>query len=124
MSRGWTWLDYDNEEGHGPAVQAQCDYLAKTISDIEHQAEQAMFARQSAYENYEDDEPEYETEEESDAAKAVAQLQHSIEDSKLNMLYESLHKLGARMMRPYEHHNEDERMIEYLETRYDSYCEY
>jgi hypothetical protein len=33
---------------------------------------------------------------------------------------ELLERLGARMMRPYEHHNEEERCIEYMETRYDS----
>jgi hypothetical protein len=31
---------------------------------------------------------------------------------------EMLGELGARMMRPYEHWNEDERMMEYLENRH------
>lgn len=30
-----------------------------------------------------------------------------------------LSELGARMMRPYEHWNEEERYMEYMETRYD-----
>lgn len=29
-----------------------------------------------------------------------------------------LHNLGARMMRPYEHWNEDEKYMEYMENRY------
>ncbi len=34
-------------------------------------------------------------------------------------LEELLADLGVRMMRPYEHWNEDERYMEYMETRYD-----
>ena len=33
---------------------------------------------------------------------------------------ELLGRLGARMMRPYEHHNEEESYYQYMETRYDS----
>ena len=36
------------------------------------------------------------------------------------VIEELLSELGARMMRPYEHWNEDERYMEYMETRYDN----
>lgn len=37
----------------------------------------------------------------------------------LEAVEDILGELGARMMRPYEHWNEDERYMEYMETRYD-----
>ena len=37
---------------------------------------------------------------------------------RLSVIEELLGDLGARMMRPYEHWNEDERLIQYLEDRY------
>ena len=38
---------------------------------------------------------------------------------RLAVIEELLGELGARMMRPYEHWNEEERHMEYLENRYD-----
>jgi hypothetical protein len=40
---------------------------------------------------------------------------------KLEVIEGLLSSLGARMARPYEHWNEDEKYMEYMETRYDSY---
>jgi len=40
---------------------------------------------------------------------------------KLEVIEGLLSALGARMARPYEHWNEDEKYMEYMETRYDSY---
>lgn len=42
---------------------------------------------------------------------------------RMEVIEELLARLGARMMRPYEHWNEDERYMEYMENRY-SYDEY
>lgn len=39
---------------------------------------------------------------------------------RIEVIEELLSDLGARMMRPYEHWNEDERYMEYMENRYDS----
>jgi len=44
----------------------------------------------------------------------------SEDSARMNVIEELLHDLGARMMRPYEHWNEDERYMEYMETRYDN----
>ena len=43
---------------------------------------------------------------------------------RLEVIEELLSDLGARMMRPYEHWNEDVRYMEYMENRYDSYDDY
>jgi len=40
-------------------------------------------------------------------------------DLEIELCEEKLARIGARMMRPYEHWNEDERLMEYMETRYD-----
>lgn len=37
----------------------------------------------------------------------------------MELIEEQLHSLGARLMRPYEHWNEDERYMEYMENRYE-----
>ena len=42
---------------------------------------------------------------------------------RMEVIEELLSQLGARMMRPYEHWNEDEKYMEYMENRY-SYDEY
>lgn len=58
-----------------------------------------------------------------DAYEAAAEEQRNKENenaTRLNVIEELLHELGARMMRPYEHWNEEERYMEYMETRYDN----
>jgi regulator of protease activity HflC (stomatin/prohibitin superfamily) len=42
-----------------------------------------------------------------------------IDYDRLEVIEELLSELGARMMRPYEHWNEEEKYMEYMETRYD-----
>ncbi len=43
-----------------------------------------------------------------------------IDHDRIEVIEELLSDLGTRMMRPYEHWNEDERYMEYMETRYDN----
>lgn len=43
-----------------------------------------------------------------------------VDHERLAVIEELLGELGARMMRPYEHWNEDEKYMEYMETRYDN----
>lgn len=61
-------------------------------------------------------------------AKYKLQEKYDEEDSlpykKLQILEDMLGQLGARMMRPYEHWNEDEAYMEYMENRYTNYDEY
>lgn len=77
------------------------------------------------------------TEEEAKAIKAEtaeklwAELEHErrVEENKpyirMEVIEDLLAQLGARMMRPYEHWNEDERYMEYMENRYSyDYNEY
>ena len=63
-----------------------------------------------------------------DMAKDEYEHLREQEDNKIYLqqqgIEEMLLELGARMARPYEHWNEDERYMEYMENRYDSYGEY
>lgn len=43
-----------------------------------------------------------------------------LDHERIAVIEELLGELGARMMRPYEHWNEDERYMEYMETRHDN----
>jgi hypothetical protein len=43
---------------------------------------------------------------------------------RMEVIEELLADLGARMMRPYEHWNEDERYMEYMENRFECYDDY
>lgn len=72
------------------------------------------------------------TEEEMEEIRVKAEEEYYKElDKKENEIYlrrdvieDLLRDLGARMMRPYEHWNEDERYMEYMENRYDYDAEY
>lgn len=67
------------------------------------------------------------TAEEAKAAREASMVQDIEDRSKaenelglrLDVIEELLGELGARMMRPYEHWNEDERYMEYMENRYE-----
>ena len=50
--------------------------------------------------------------------RRAAGLSSDEDYTKLVVIEELLGDLGARMMRPYEHWNEDERYMEYMENRY------
>jgi myo-inositol-1-phosphate synthase len=64
--------------------------------------------------------------EEKEKADYYAEVERKANEPylRLEVIEELLSDLGARMMRPYEHWNEDERYMEYMENRYDSYGDY
>lgn len=130
----WTWLDsafdglddeaYDAEmERREPIVEE----LAKMISDYRRDEEQTRFRFEAEY-----DEPgfhrpsvyEIEFEDSGDHAKAAAaealyeirkRADEAAKEARIQALEAQLHALGARMCRPYEHWNEDEKYMEYME---------
>jgi hypothetical protein len=55
-----------------------------------------------------------------DAYYAEVDRKKSIPHARLEVIEELLGELGARMKRPYEHWNEDERYMEYMENRYEN----
>jgi hypothetical protein len=64
--------------------------------------------------------PEHDYCEERRAAEVARQEKQAERDLEIELIEDKLAAIGARMMRPYEHWNEDERYMEYMETRYDN----
>jgi hypothetical protein len=130
--RSWTFINDD--EDRSDYDEARLNALARRWSEIHHAAEQRSFARQSDFEEGRDcDEDECNacdgrgTTEEDQKCEACdgsgfdnsrekyAIQQRADEDVELEIIEAKLHSMGARMMRPYEHWNEDERYMEYME---------
>jgi hypothetical protein len=137
--RGWTPIESDDrwgQDGYYDHVAPKCDALAKWWSGLHHEDEQEAFARQRAYEdgnydNFYDEpnaryydggalDPEYIRDktafdimiiehERNTAAKVELRL------AQMDFCEERLQQLGARMKRPYEHWNEDEALMAYME---------
>lgn len=136
MSRGWSPIDGDprwGAEGYYEEVQARADGLAKWWSTLTHTAEQAAFMRddESRYDPGEDCplpgwyqgrelDPDYirdVADYEAQAAVFQVEKKAAEEEARAQIEYceDKLRELGARMMRPYEHWNEEEGLIAYLE---------
>lgn len=137
--RGWTPIEDDprwEEDGYYDQVKARADALAEWWSNLHHESEQGVWARQRAYEDGDYDGPEmprrswFDVGPEGDAEyqKEVDQIdteialfdhQRKVKDelqrAQMEFCETQLYELGARMMHPYEHHNEDERYMEYME---------
>jgi hypothetical protein len=124
--RGYTWLDEDVE--HSDQDEARAKALASRWSTLHNEAEQRQFRRMADYESGYDYGPEAcgdcepcmagDLVENCVELKEMAkkQLEKQAErDLEVELIEDKLEKLGARMMRPYEHWNEDERYVEYQE---------
>lgn len=117
---GWTWIDENAEISDEEMGQRTptLDTLARLITEAQTEQERKGFDRQARYEDG-DDGPDYDTLEEMEADKRyradmnrLEQLQY---DARINTLSAEMARLGARMMRPYEHWNEDEGYMQYQE---------
>lgn len=113
ISRGFAWINEDEE--HSDADHARAAALAKKWSELMTEAEHRRFQRMADWEDGR--EPEFESTEEMAAwlkQQAEAQAERDLE---VELVEDKLAAIGARMMRPYEHWNEDERYMQYMETR-------
>ncbi len=125
----FTWLDEEIE--HSDADYARATAIAKKINQIQSESEQRSFRRQSDYESGYD----YDPYEDCECAACIAANEAGCFDCKarkederqiaiveaereldLEILQDKLQAIGARMMRPYEHWNEDERYMQYMES--------
>lgn len=126
ISRGFTWIDEDVE--HSDSDTARATALAKKWSSLQSAEEDRGFRRQA---DYEDGGRELDVCEDCDACNAgdysqceqvkeMARKQAVLRaerDLEIELVEDKLERIGARMMRPYEHWNEDERYMEYMENR-------
>ncbi len=117
MGRGWTWIDEDAERTeefiatHTPVL----DELARMWSELTTAQEQRRFAHQADMEDGYYPEPEYDTDEEFYAAKLMETERANLKQAEIDAIEERLAHYGARMMRAYEHWNEDEAYMQYME---------
>lgn len=116
ISRSYTWIDESIE--HSDEDATKCSMLAKMWSKLATQLENRRFDRMSREEN--DCGPEFDDDAELSAYELQREMQYEMEQAQLDAIADKLYMLGARMMRPYEHWNEDERYMQYMETRYDN----
>jgi hypothetical protein len=105
----------DDNSSVGEENHAVCDLLASKWSVLHNAAEQRGFNRQAAIEDGDVFEMDWETEEEMRAFKARERLEDELEAAQLAFIEDKLASVGARMMRPYEHWNEDEAYMQYQE---------
>ena len=133
---GWRWLEGDafdaafhnftDEEAREAEMdrrEKEINQIAGRLDGIRRANEQEGFERQARYENdYDRDNYDpFEDMEDDERAAALAEealrkrVQAAQEQAEIDTLEERLAELGARMARPYEHWNEDERLMEYLE---------
>jgi regulator of protease activity HflC (stomatin/prohibitin superfamily) len=116
VSRSWTWVEYPEEE-ISDALVSHLDRIAAKWSRIMSKAEYRHFTRDH------DAEADYYaemSEEEYEEAQRRRKKMEEEEELELEALEAELARHGARMMRPYEHWNEEEKYMEYMETRYDN----
>lgn len=140
MQRTWTWIDETHEptEDMREAVTAECKALMVRWNQLE--AQRATYSMGACSEYEDDHDAEAYTEEAQEMADeqgltgrdAAAFVEHYV-DEKLNerdaergeqadrllkqqeLILRMLDTLGARLARPYEHWNEEEKLMQYLE---------
>lgn len=132
MKRTWTWIDERMAELSTSAVEAQCNALMTQWNELEAErgcysrseycddswemlretaaeiaSEQGLVPGSRDYDNFVDNYVEEELNAFDERAQAPLERQRVIEVM--------LAAVGARLARPYEHWNEEERMVQYLE---------
>lgn len=109
-NRSWTWLD-ETDEKTQEANEALVKELTQRWNNLNNELESRLFVKQARYEEGYDDFYD----EEDPAAETRMRARDRADLLMRDALEQQLHDLGARMMRPYEHWNEDERLMEYME---------
>lgn len=138
--RTWTWLNEDNEppEHLREAIKAECSALMARWNNLQAQREMRSLPDCNEYEDDHDAELFAETAQEIaderglQGREAAAFVEHYVDEQlsladaakgaelermaqQQDLIVSMLNALGARLARPYEHWNEEERMMQYLE---------
>jgi len=129
ISRDFTWIDETVE--HDDHDYARAKALAARWSQLQTEEEERRWRRQADRENGWDYEPQIcedceacRAEDYGQCVSVLAAIRRVNErqaerDLEIELVEDKLAAIGARMMRPYEHWHEDERLMEYMESRYD-----
>ena len=120
-TRGWTWIDENTErtDEEYERLEPLLNDLAAQWSQLHNAEEQRGFRRMAAIEDGDYDEPEPEDEADAYRMQQLDALRYRQHEAQMEVIEAALEEHGARMMRPYEHWNEDERYMAYMESRYD-----
>jgi hypothetical protein len=128
----WHWLEDEafDEAFKGftgeEAIEAEMDKrtprikeVAARLRSIQQDNEQAGFL-QDDYDDRDDYDPCEDLDEEEAKSYQVSKdidekIRAAQENAEIEVLEEELARLGARLARPYEHWNEDEKLMEYME---------
>jgi hypothetical protein len=122
MSRGWQWIDEEAEHDYD-TLKPMLDRLAQQWSELTTKIERDSWRRQADAEDGDDPSDHFETEEELKQWQAQRRADDELERMRLGNIESLLAQHGARMMRPYEHWNEDERYMQYMESdRFGNSC--
>src|SRR3990167_10857191 len=110
MSRGWVPLDefdpiWENDDYYD-SIAEEASYLADAWSVIKNNREEATFR---SIDNDRDIEPEEEA-----IYLSRANARRLLDEAQINAIEERLNELKVRLMRPYEHWNEDEKYMEWM----------
>lgn len=125
----FAWLDESVEHTEADSIRATA--LAKKWSSLQAGFEEKIFRQMSeeeenAYNPYEDCECTPCIEAEEDGCKlciyrladeAAREAKQADKDLEIELIEDKLTAVGARMMRAYEHWNEDEQYMQYQENR-------
>ena len=121
-TRDWTWLDSATEEQtENPENEAEIKELVSQWNNLHNEEEQRYFAKDDRDDDYEDylatmeeDQPGFIAEQ-----KAKENVRIELYEKQMSTIENMLAERGARMCRPYEHFNEEEKYMEYMETKGD-----
>ena len=108
----WTWVD-DKEVEHDEGAAAELDELARRRAELLREREELGWERERRR-----DDPGYDGPTEAEDVRAFQvreQTSERLRDAQLRSIEDRMAELGARPRRPYEHWNEDERLMRYLE---------
>jgi hypothetical protein len=122
--RGWVFEEEADvpEEGEGEEPDIQYEIRKQIVEQlvgrwnqlhnaIEHYHWQQQAMAEEGYSPYDD----FDSDEEVAAYLRREQIRIGAMHAEKDEIESRLHSYGARMMRPYEHWNEDERYMEYME---------
>lgn len=120
----FAWINDEME--HSDADSARAAAIAKKITQLLNESEQCSDSEDGRdYDPYEDCEcdaciaaeengcPDCEARKEDERQTAIVEAERELD---LEMLSEKLAAVGARMMSAYEHWNEDDRYMQYMES--------
>lgn len=114
--RGWTWEESDEGSSHDEALVPLIEKLVAQWNQLNNEDEQARFRRQAMDDcGVEFEGPDFDTVEEEVAYGKYLAMVARQRAMRYQLIELQLRHMGARIMREYEHWNEEEHIREWME---------